>query len=447
MFAFDQSLFWYKLVFAAELFAAETLFTLRLEKRGRFWLRVAASAALFAAVTFFTPILGYNALYVSAMFLFLFFVSVLLLKFCYRETWINVIFCGIAAYAAQHIAYSLYQMIMAVTYLDGGLSSGIYEDGQKEGGYSVYTFLVYLACYCFIYGMAWYLFGRTIVGSGELYIDNATLLWLAGLIVFVSIVLNAIVVYSEALQERVMQIVSYLYGTLSCVLALMVQFALKRQKKLEGELGVVEQMWHKDKEHYKLAKETIKIINLKCHDLKHQIRNIRLKGRADDSELKEIENSVLIYDSVVKTGNDALDVLITEKSLFCERHGIKLTCMADGERLNFMKPNDIYSLFGNALDNAVEHVKRYEDKEKRFIRLTVKGFGRVLTVHIENYFDGVLDMSRGLPRTTKGDTDYHGYGIISMKTICEKYGGNLFIKAKDSLFLLDMILPVPDSGQ
>ncbi len=446
MFAFDQTLFWYRLVFTAELLVAEHLIACRLKRRGHFWLRLALCAVALFAVTFLTPLYWYNALYISAMFLFLFVVSALLLRVCYDEPWINILFCGIAAYAVQHIAYSLYQMIMQLTLLDGGLSSGIYGEGEHEGSWNIFTLLVYLECYSFVYGMGWLLLGRTLADEGELYIDNAALLWLAGLILFVSIVVNAIVVYAEELQGRTMQLISYLYSILSCVLALMVQFALKRQKKLEVDLTVVEQMWQKDIEHYRLASETINIINVKCHDLRHQIRALRLGGRTDADALEEIERSVSIYDSVVKTGNDALDVVLTEKSLNCEKHGIRLTCMADGAKLSFMKPSDIYSLFGNALENAVGHVMRYEDREKRFIRLNVREVSSTLVVHIENYFEGELVFADGLPQTTSGDTVSHGYGMISMRTICEKYGGDLFVKTKNGLFMLDMVLPLPKEG-
>lgn len=56
------------------------------------------------------------------------------------------------------------------------------------------------------------------------------------------------------------------------------------------------------------------------------------------------------------------DVVIhTEKSLLCERHKIRFTYMIDGEQLDFMDPVDIASLFGNALDNAIESVLRTDD--------------------------------------------------------------------------------------
>lgn len=58
--------------------------------------------------------------------------------------------------------------------------------------------------------------------------------------------------------------------------------------------------------------------------------------------------------TLVHTGNDALDAILSEKGLACEQGGIAFRCMADGAAVGFMAPTDIYSLFGNALDNAIE---------------------------------------------------------------------------------------------
>ena len=41
--------------------------------------------------------------------------------------------------------------------------------------------------------------------------------------------------------------------------------------------------------------------------------------------------------------------------------------MVDGSRMNFMKAEDIYGIFGNALDNAIEAVSRLEDPQQRVI--------------------------------------------------------------------------------
>ena len=72
---------------------------------------------------------------------------------------------------------------------------------------------------------------------------------------------------------------------------------------------------------------------------------------------------ISIYDSMLKTGNEALDVIFAEKSLVCRKNDIKLNCMIDGAKLSFMENTDIYALFGNLMDNAIEAIEKLKDND------------------------------------------------------------------------------------
>ena len=134
---------------------------------------------------------------------------------------------------------------------------------------------------------------------------------------------------------------------------------------------------------------------------------------------------------------------MTEKKLQCEQENIELTYMIDGEKLNFLKETDIYSLFGNALDNAINSVRSLKCKEKRIISLIVKETMGLVSIHIENYYQGDLDFKEGLPMTTKKDKNYHGFGMKSIRFLTEKYDGELSITADDDVFSLNIIFQNP----
>lgn len=96
-------------------------------------------------------------------------------------------------------------------------------------------------------------------------------------------------------------------------------------------------------------------------------------------------------------GNDALDAILSEKGLACEQSGIAFRCMADGAAVGFMAPTDIYSLFGNALDNAIEASRALERREDRSISLTTRAVAGLLLVHVENRFAGSLSLGWAAP--------------------------------------------------
>lgn len=200
---------------------------------------------------------------------------------------------------------------------------------------------------------------------------------------------------------------------------------------------------------YQISEKSMEMVNQKYHDLKHQIAILRA-GAVSNSEvvrhLDKMEQEIKSYEAQNKTGNKVLDTMLTSKSLYCQNHGIQLSCVADGAALDFMDLMDLSALFGNILDNAIENTEKVSDPKKRLIHLAVtvqKGF---LRIRSENYFEGTVEMKNGLPVTTKKEKAYHGYGIKSIQSIAKKYGGSATINVKDHWFELRILFPLEKSG-
>lgn len=230
---------------------------------------------------------------------------------------------------------------------------------------------------------------------------------------------------------------------LFAVVILFLQNDIEKRQRTQQELELLNQMWHRQQEHLRLSRENIEIINRKCHDLKHQIAALRtLKDREQiDRQIAEMENAVMIYDSVIRTGNPILDVVLTEKSLYCEAHQINMTCLVDGKLLSFVDSVDLYTLFGNALDNAIESVMQQTDKLKRVIQVAAYEEHGMLLIRFRNYCDQTPVLVDGMPVTTKEDSDYHGFGLKSIRHTAEKYGGGISIQTGSNFFSLQILLP------
>ena len=195
---------------------------------------------------------------------------------------------------------------------------------------------------------------------------------------------------------------------------------------------------------YKLSKESIDIVNQKYHDLKHQIN--LLKSGADSEKageyLEQMEREIKIYETQNKTGNKVLDTILTSKSMHCQRHGIELKFMGEGQLLNFMEDMDISALFGNMLDNAIESVVKIKDRQKRLISLHVIQDKQFIRIRTENYCEENVQFQDGIPITNKKDKRFHGYGMKSMKKIVEKYGGSVMAGKTDNWFELKILIPM-----
>lgn len=229
-----------------------------------------------------------------------------------------------------------------------------------------------------------------------------------------------------------------------CITLLYLQNALFKKSSMRKELETIQLLWHQQKGQYQLSKETIELINHKCHDLKHQVQAIRAVKDEKEREtyLEKIEKSVQIYSAIVRTGNEILDTILTEKSLICENSGIHINCVADGSLLAFMNPVDLYTLFGNALDNAIEAVRKLESKEKRVIDIMLYERQSFLMLQIVNPMCGEVKFEDGLPLTTKAKNGYHGYGMKSMLHTIQKYEGHLTTEVKNGCFYFNVMLPL-----
>lgn len=234
-----------------------------------------------------------------------------------------------------------------------------------------------------------------------------------------------------------------LYSMLSGVFILILQFGVMERARLSRDVDEMRRMLRQQRAQYEAGKSSMELVNEKYHDLKALLRSFH--GQIPSGQMEKLEKSVQQYDVYIHTGNAALDVLLTERRALCTGRGIELTTLVHGPDLAFMEELDLYTLFGNALDNAVEAVGRLPEDRQKFISLTAAREGNMVSVHIENPFAGELTIVDGLPRSGR-DPRYHGFGMRSMERIVQKYGGTLSAGQKDGVFRLDLLLFDPGTA-
>ena len=225
--------------------------------------------------------------------------------------------------------------------------------------------------------------------------------------------------------------------------------AQRMELKARNELENMQTILHNQYIQYQQAQEAIDIINYKHHDLKHHI----LALRAEENEKKrneyldQMEAEIQAYEAQNKTGHKVLDTLLTAKNLYCMKNDITMTCVVDGTLFAFMDVMDICSIFGNALDNAIECEKKVPEKEKRLIHVSAYSQRNFLIVRIENYCEEDVDFREALPVTTKKNAGNHGYGTKSLRYIVRKYGGEVDFAVQDNWFTVKILIPISKESQ
>lgn len=432
------------LYFSLQLLLCLIPFIIYQQRRKFFWLRLGIGFVCYCALSTVTFVVIRSLAGGATQWGGLAFILVTLyLCFAvwgiFQVDFLGALYLVTSAYALQHIAYSL-QNILNLS-LDISLP---YWLNILLMSWVLYIFIACLFFFLFIFPQRSKYFSVT----RDFRVVILSFFTLILCVSLSSLVSNFIRGSSNNDAVRYLRICCSIYAIIGCFFTLFLQSGFSRENKLAEEKKILDQLLHKEKDRHKLSKETIDIINAKCHDLKHQIVLLENMDVQEERRayIEEIKKHVTIYDNITNTGNAALDLIMTEKGLLCDNNKISFSYIVDGGKLSFMSSSDIVSLFGNALDNAIES-QLQEDETKRFISFTVKEKSGIIYVHMDNYCSHGLEFNEGLPRTTKKDWQYHGFGTKSIRYIVRKYNGEVYMEVKNERFNLDILFPASLVGK
>ncbi len=432
--------------FLAELLVFCAMFFRKLKRARGFWWKFPLSLLqLFAVgipVAWFYSLFGVR--YVSGrivVYLFLFVAVILLSLWCFDEPFFALLFRCTLAYAAQNLVYKLF-----LIFWTAGEAYRIFDTWGEF--FALYYRLIYYACFLVCAVAVYFCFVRGMNKRLEACRLDHRMLAITVFVLGVTVLLCSFedVYFAQLSSVRenrfessvhvVLRQTGNVFSVVCCVIVFLLAGKTVVANELSREVEYLKYAIRQSERQYRISKDTIDLINIKCHDIRYKLGMLAARGAPT---LEDLNENISIYDSRIETGSPLLDVLLTEKSLFCEQNRISMSCMIDGEKLAFIEEGDLYCLFGNLVDNALEAVKNIAEPNRRIIDLVVKQKDGLLLVQEENYFDGVLEFEDGLPVTTKGDKDHHGFGMRSLRLIARKYGGEMSAFAKGDVFHLNII--------
>lgn len=416
--------------FVFEILIAAAFFCWWMDRRPHIWLRGLCTAGVLLAVSMLWVLMPFDNAWTKSIRTILFFVLCIGgVKACFAVSLNHAVFYVTAAGAAQHFSFQAARTLLVLCLFFLKL-----PDEIMTYVYPVLSLGFLFLCYR--------IFGKELrkKGTEQLTGSPTVLFLLTGMQLCTNIFQNLFDEYSVGAGYQIYTIYS-MFDMMCCLFLLTLQCEIARKENEQQNNEILKHILFQQKQQMKISKETIELINIKCHDIKNQIAT--LGNHVSEEEILELKSAIDIYDIAFKTGNEALDVLMVEKLMLCESKGIRFDCMAEGRNLEFMKQSDIYSLFGNAIDNAIEAVEQIANPEKRCISVKARLEKGMLMIHFENFYEGELMFAGGLPQTTKQDKRYHGFGMKSIRMITEKYHGYLSIKAERGIFTLNILLPIP----
>ena len=401
----------------------------RTHYKSRLAVSVGFSAAILVGATYLYScgFISYTVLYCAICYS-----SCFILILCFRGRAFDYLYIFFGAYILFHGADALGNIFSEVIFLAGGIELTI---GIRRTIRLVSIFVFLIPNYLFM-GRKLHKYRSQFQSAGMLFPYL-----LSSIILYLISALQEITCIVMPRKLLLIYLLRFFFCSVITYLQYLILYRIYSEKAWARESenkAVLTQLWKESAKQYQLLKENIELINIRCHDLKH-LAHLLKSGTPDEALFRELTETADVYNHVIQTGNEALDVILTSHSLKCQKNGIQIICMADGESLQFMDVADIYALFGNIMENAVNYVSSLP-AEKRYIRLHAAKHEDFILIHQDNYLAEIPETDHGLPLTTHSDTKVHGYGLKSIHLIAEKYNGNLNIHMHDHLFQVDVLL-------
>ena len=371
--------------------------------------------------------------------------------FAYKISPLNLMLLLSVAYTFQHMAYQLGTIVLD-TGLNGKIFGALYNEAEPieaiiQKYNIIYNCILYsvksLAFVGFYFGIA-----RYYVKYSK-YILSKVFIIVLGIVVYLVVNVANVFIVQGLNQAWSVPNVNALKGILAgtliffCILFDVLVVGGFRIVEHRQETTIIKATLNSKIRQQEMMENNINFINMKCHDLRKELRRLKAKkGELTDEDFCLLEESLNFYDSSVKTGNVNIDALIQDKLIYCNSVGIEFTSLVDGDAFKEMASSDVYFLLTNIIDNAIEATEAIQEKEHRVISLTASRKHGMLMIEETNYYHGELEFNGdGSIKTTKEENKkYHGFGTKSIAYIVKKYNGTMDYETKDGIFRLKIAM-------
>ena len=212
----------------------------------------------------------------------------------------------------------------------------------------------------------------------------------------------------------------------------------------EKQMQLLEQEFQNQTEKYTQLVGSMEELRRFRHDMKNHfmcVDSLLLDDNIQEARdyIHSITNIVANAFTLETNNNYIFNTLINEKLQMASQLDTKIHKTIAINRKLDIKDVDVCILFGNALDNCIDALRKVE-KEKRELSLTIILSGEILSAEIVNTIDRPVLITNETIATTKNEKSKHGIGLKNIKTTVEKYDGEVHMDASNNKFKLVLIL-------
>lgn len=416
--------FFYDYGLVLELFSALFIFTVYLKKRSYCILRY---LVLVFAISFFCFVRAnfptetvYGKI---ASYVILYIICFGLNYFIFDTSFRVIVYCTISGIIGQHIAYVISDFFRTIIY---------YNTNSAALCNFVYT-IITISIYIFLF----FALSFRQEPRDFMKLDKEPIIISTVIIFIICVIVLQIYEYYRDNITFPLHIV-FVILDLTCCMSI---YLIQRISYISARNAIETEIIKNRLNQYESLQNVIDLMNIRIHDLKHQIHKLEKDNSTSPEVIKQLNDTISKYKSFSRCGNDIIDTILTEKNIRFEREGIKFTYHLNGKLFDHFSVQDINSIFGNAIDNALEYLMTLPE-DKRFLTIRTTESGNLAKISFENTYLGKANFNKeGLLNTTKDNTFFHGFGLRSIRSTIKKYDGSMLLTVEDDTFKLQLLFP------
>ena len=224
----------------------------------------------------------------------------------------------------------------------------------------------------------------------------------------------------------------YFLGLASLFCILFSYKKLQQSFRLGTEISLLEQQEHSLNQYVEEAKTRYDETKSLRHDIRNHIalvKKLLQNGKLEEAitYMEDLDDMAEKMSFPCSTNNPVVDILVGNKLGIAKSMGIDVDCSLLLPYPCGIRDIDICIVLSNALDNAVQAVKRLDAGMEKYIHVSGRIQGDFLMMEIENSFHGKGAFKKGT-------------GLSNVKKVAEKYGGAMSIEAQENKFVLHVLL-------
>lgn len=222
---------------------------------------------------------------------------------------------------------------------------------------------------------------------------------------------------------------------------------LEKEAEMQ-ELRMVHERTQNQMNLYQSMKERYEQQRRFSHDYKNQLSCIQ--GMIENGQTQEalryisgLNGSLRQGEMCVNTNHAVVNIMLNRKYQEACVRGIIMTMVSGDLSGLTIREEDIVTLLGNLLDNAIEACEKLSGNKVIQFKMVIEEGQLVLAVRNPTAQEVRIKDNRIV--TDKRDKEKHGIGLLNVDSVIRRNSGTSILKCEDGWFTFAAMIPLPDA--